>query len=143
MRTSSRSPTSPATRRFSAQSARSAAYADSARGSTRCTHTAPRSTSARSSAPAPCARTRRARPKDAQVIAKIDSARAAGQDVATDQYPYVAGQNNLSSCIPPWAHADGKLLERLTDPATRQRIHAEMLNEHADWESLCTAATPN
>ena len=39
-------------------------------------------------------------PKAKQVVAKIDSARAAGQDVAADQYPYVAGQNNLSSCIP-------------------------------------------
>ncbi|WP_201773086.1 N-acyl-D-amino-acid deacylase family protein [Gemmatirosa kalamazoonensis] len=81
-------------------------------------------------------------PKAALVVAKIDSARAAGQDVAADQYPYVAGSNNLSSCIPPWAHADGRLLQRLTDPATRTRIHAEMLREDADWESLCVAATP-
>ena len=81
-------------------------------------------------------------PKMIGVIATIDSARAAGQDVATDQYPYVAGQNNLSSCIPPWAHADGKLLERLRDPATRSRIKGEMTSEHAAFESLCLAATP-
>jgi N-acyl-D-amino-acid deacylase len=81
-------------------------------------------------------------PKARLVVAKIDSARAAGQDVATDQYPYVAGQNNLSSCIPPWAHADGKLLERLRDPAQRSRIKTDMTNEAADFESLCLAATP-
>lgn len=81
-------------------------------------------------------------PKARLVVAKIDSARAAGQDVATDQYPYVAGQNNLSSCIPPWAHADGKLLERVRDPAQRSRIKADMTNEAADFESLCLAATP-
>jgi N-acyl-D-amino-acid deacylase len=81
-------------------------------------------------------------PKAAQVLAKIDSARAAGQDVAADEYPYVAGSNNLTSCIPPWAHADGKLLERLADPAQRKRIHDEMLREDASWESLCVAATP-
>ena len=81
-------------------------------------------------------------PKAAQVVAKIDSARAAGQDVAADQYPYVAGQNNLSSCIPPWAHADGKLLARLHEPATRAKIKAEMLSQHANFESLCIAATP-
>jgi dihydroorotase/N-acyl-D-amino-acid deacylase len=81
-------------------------------------------------------------PKASVVVAKIDSARAAGQDVATDQYPYVAGQNNLSSCIPPWAHADGKLLERLHDPAQRSRMKADMTNEAADFESLCLAATP-
>ena len=81
-------------------------------------------------------------PKAAQVVAKIDSARAAGQDVAADQYPYTAGQNNLSSCIPPWAHADGRLLDRLRDPATRAKIKAEMMSEHATFESLCIAATP-
>ena len=81
-------------------------------------------------------------PKAAQVLSKIDSARAAGQDVATDQYPYVAGQNNLSSCIPPWAHADGKLLDRLRDAPTRAKIKTEMTSQHATFESLCTAATP-
>ena len=81
-------------------------------------------------------------PKAAVVVKKIDSARAAGQDVATDQYPYVAGQNNLSSCIPPWAHADGKLLDRLRDPATRARVKREMTSDHATFESLCMAATP-
>jgi dihydroorotase/N-acyl-D-amino-acid deacylase len=81
-------------------------------------------------------------PKARQVVAMIDSARAAGQDVAADQYPYTAGQNNLSSCIPPWAHADGRLLERLRDPSTRTRIKSEMTSEHATFESLCMAATP-
>jgi N-acyl-D-amino-acid deacylase len=81
-------------------------------------------------------------PKMRGVIAKIDSARAAGQDVTTDQYPYTAGSNNLSSCIPPWAHADGRLIERLRDPATRARIKTEMLDENAKFESLCLGATP-
>jgi dihydroorotase/N-acyl-D-amino-acid deacylase len=81
-------------------------------------------------------------PKMKTVIAKIDSARAAGQDVAVDQYPYTAGGNNLSSCIPPWAHADGKLLDRLRDPETRAKIKAEMMDENAKFESLCLGATP-
>jgi dihydroorotase/N-acyl-D-amino-acid deacylase len=81
-------------------------------------------------------------PKMKTVIAKIDSARAAGQDVAVDQYPYTAGSNNLSSCIPPWAHADGKLLDRLRDPGTRSRIKSEMMDENANFESLCLGATP-
>jgi N-acyl-D-aspartate/D-glutamate deacylase len=81
-------------------------------------------------------------PKAKQVVAKIDSVRAAGQDVATDQYPYVAGQNNLSSCIPDWAHADGKLLDRLRDPATRAKIKQAMMVESKDWENLCLSATP-
>src|SRR6185503_12013123 len=81
-------------------------------------------------------------PKMKTVIAKIDSARAAGQDVAVDQYPYTAGGNNLSSCIPPWAHADGKLLDRLRDGPTRSKIKAEMMDENAKFESLCLGATP-
>lgn len=81
-------------------------------------------------------------PKMRTVIARIDSARAAGQDVTVDQYPYTAGGNNLSSCIPPWAHADGKLLDRLADPATRARIKTEMMDENASFESLCLGATP-
>jgi N-acyl-D-amino-acid deacylase len=81
-------------------------------------------------------------PKMRLAIARIDSARAAGQDVTVDQYPYAAGSNNLSSCIPPWAHADGKLLERLRDAPTRARIKAEMVDENASFESLCLGATP-
>lgn len=81
-------------------------------------------------------------PKMRLAIAKIDSARAAGQDVTVDQYPYTAGSNNLSSCIPPWAHADAKLLDRLRDPAARARIKAEMMDENANFESLCLGATP-
>jgi dihydroorotase/N-acyl-D-amino-acid deacylase len=81
-------------------------------------------------------------PKMRTVIAKLDSARAAGQDVTVDQYPYTAGSNNLSSCIPPWAHAEGRLLERLREPATRARIKTEMMSENATFESLCLGATP-
>src|SRR3954452_15239344 len=58
-------------------------------------------------------------------IAKIDSARAAGQDVSADMYPYVAGGTALSACLPPWASEDGKLLERLADSATPAKNPAE------------------
>ena len=81
-------------------------------------------------------------PKAAQVVAKIDSARAAGQDVAADQYAYTAGANGLSSCIAPSAHADGKLFERLKDPATRAAIKADMMQVDTAWENLCLSATP-
>ncbi|HXL07242.1 MAG TPA: D-aminoacylase [Gemmatimonadales bacterium] len=82
-------------------------------------------------------------PKARLVVAKIDSARAAGQDVATDQYAYTAGANGFSSCIPPGAHADGKLLERLGDAPTRTAIVADMLRPDATWENLCLSATPD
>ena len=75
-------------------------------------------------------------------IAKIDSARRAGQDVTADMYAYVAGGTDLSSCLPPWTSADGKLLENLRDSATRARVHADASREYTEWESLCRLATP-
>jgi dihydroorotase/N-acyl-D-amino-acid deacylase len=59
-------------------------------------------------------------------VLKIDSVRAAGQDVKATMYPYPASGNNLASCIPDWAHAEGKLLDNLRDPALRARILREM-----------------
>lgn len=76
------------------------------------------------------------------VIAKIDSARAAGQDVQANMYLYVAGGTGLSACLPPWASADGKLLENLQDPPTRRRIRADMDRVQSEWENLCQLATP-
>lgn len=75
-------------------------------------------------------------------IAKIDSARRAGQDVTADMYAYVAGGTDLSSCLPPWASADGKLLDNLRDSSVRARIHADASREFTEWESLCRLATP-
>ena len=53
-----------------------------------------------------------------EVVAKIDSARRAGVDLAADTYAYPAWFNSMSAFIPPWAHDGGtaKLLERLRDP---------------------------
>ena len=75
-------------------------------------------------------------------IAKIDSARAAGQDIGADMYAYVAGGTGLAACLPPWASADGKLLENLRNPATRAKIKAEVLTERTTWENLCQLSTP-
>jgi dihydroorotase/N-acyl-D-amino-acid deacylase len=73
-----------------------------------------------------------------KVVAKIEAARESGVDVAADMYPYLAGATALASCLPPWV-ADGgtaKLLERLRDPAVRQRIKTEMAADHPSWENL-------
>ncbi len=81
-------------------------------------------------------------PKATLAVAKIDSARRAGQDVAADMYPYTAGGTSLSACTPPWATEGDRLLERLRDPATRARIVAEMQSPSTTWENLCALATP-
>ena len=81
-------------------------------------------------------------PKAALAIAKIDSARTAGQDVQANMYPYVAGGTGLTACLPPWASADGKLFENLADEEMRARIKEEVLNQTTNWENLCGQATP-
>ncbi|HEX2249697.1 MAG TPA: D-aminoacylase [Gemmatimonadales bacterium] len=71
-----------------------------------------------------------------EVIAKIDSARRAGVDLAADTYAYPAWFNSLSAMVPPWAHDGGtaKLLERLRDPAARRRMRQDMETE-GSWEN--------
>lgn len=75
-------------------------------------------------------------------IAKIDSARAAGLDITTDMYTYVAGATGLDASMPPWVQEGGydKWAARLQDPAIRQRIIAEMKRDAQDWENLYYAA---
>src|SRR6266481_2798904 len=72
-----------------------------------------------------------------EVVAKISAARAAGADVTADTYAYTAWFNDFSAFIPPWAHDGGatKLVERLKDPATRERIRKDMLKPSNDWDN--------
>jgi dihydroorotase/N-acyl-D-amino-acid deacylase len=64
--------------------------------------------------------------KAAGMVAKIDSARRAGQDVGATMYPYPASSNSLQACIPSWASANDSLLPNLRDVAKRARIVREM-----------------
>ena len=72
-----------------------------------------------------------------EVVAKINTARAAGADVTADTYAYTAWYNDFSAFIPPWAHDGGtaKLVERLKDPATREKIRKDMLTASKDWDN--------
>ncbi|HEX8391323.1 MAG TPA: D-aminoacylase [Longimicrobium sp.] len=62
-------------------------------------------------------------------VEAIEAARARGVDVAADQYPYAASGTGLDAVLPGWVHEGGTeaLLRRLSDPATRGRIRAELL----------------
>jgi N-acyl-D-amino-acid deacylase len=77
-----------------------------------------------------------------QVIAAIDAARKAGQDVTADQYPWNASGSNLeSSLLPRWAVDGGRsaLLKRLDSDAQRAKIRTEMaenLRRRGGAESL-------
>jgi dihydroorotase/N-acyl-D-amino-acid deacylase len=72
-----------------------------------------------------------------EVVAKINAARAAGADITADTYAYTAWFNDFSAFVPPWAHDGGtsKLIERLKDPATRERIRKDMLTPSKDWDN--------
>lgn len=77
-----------------------------------------------------------------QIVAKIDSARRAGVDIAADTYAYPAWFNSLSAMVPPWGHDGGtvRLLQRLGDPAARKRIRRDMETpgswENNSWQEL-------
>jgi N-acyl-D-amino-acid deacylase len=63
------------------------------------------------------------------VIAIVRAARAAGQAVSADQYPYLASGTGLAAAVlPRWAEAGGRdsLLARLTDAALAPRLRGEM-----------------
>ena len=67
--------------------------------------------------------------KSAEVIAHIESARAAGQNVSANQYPYVGSGSSLpASLLSPWAQEGNReqISARLDDPALRERLLADI-----------------
>ncbi|HEY6823946.1 MAG TPA: D-aminoacylase [Steroidobacteraceae bacterium] len=72
-----------------------------------------------------------------QLVARIESARAQGIDVAADTYAYTAWSNSLTAFTPPWANDGGKeqLLRRLKEPAARARMRKDMTTASGDWDN--------
>ncbi|PJI88376.1 D-aminoacylase [Sphingomonas koreensis] len=67
--------------------------------------------------------------KAGEIVAAVEAARAKGQNVTADQYPYEAsGSSLVASLVPRWAQDGGAtaLVRRLETPAERARIVAEM-----------------
>jgi N-acyl-D-amino-acid deacylase len=81
-------------------------------------------------------------PKMAGVLARIDSARAAGLEITADIYPYTAGATGLDAAMPPWVQEGGYAAwaKRLQDPAIRRKVAQEMRTPTDQWESLLLAA---
>src|SRR5207248_1903771 len=76
--------------------------------------------------------------KMAEVLQRIDAARARGLDVTANQYPYARASNGLDACLPTWVREGGldKMLARLRDPAQRSRIKQDMDDANATtWEN--------
>lgn len=78
-----------------------------------------------------------------ELVASIARARAEGLQVQANVYPYRAGQNDLASIIPPWAHEGGAeaMIRRLQDPALHPRIEQEILHgiPGSNWYDHYTA----
>lgn len=76
------------------------------------------------------------------VVAKVDSANAAGLHITADMYNYVAGATGLDASMPPWVQEGGydKWAERLQDPDIRKKVEEEMTTPTNEWESLMQAA---
>jgi dihydroorotase/N-acyl-D-amino-acid deacylase len=72
-----------------------------------------------------------------ELIARVNKARSEGIDVEADTYAYTAWFNSMSAFVPAWAHDGGdvKLIERLKDPATRDRIRKDMGTPSRDWDN--------
>jgi N-acyl-D-aspartate/D-glutamate deacylase len=81
-------------------------------------------------------------PKMAEVVRRIEQARAEGLDVTADMYPYDGAGTGLASVLPPWVADGGRFFERLRDPAERAAIREAGLHPSGDWEPLGTLAGP-
>ena len=81
-------------------------------------------------------------PKLADVVQRVERARAEGLAITADMYPYTAGATGLNATMPPWVQEGGfqAWLKRLRDPAIRRRVAAEMRSAGKTWENLLVAA---
>jgi len=76
--------------------------------------------------------------KMAEVLQRIEAARARGLDVTANQYPYARASNGLDACLPLWVREGGleKMLARLNDPSQRAKIKQDMDDSNATtWEN--------
>ncbi len=64
-----------------------------------------------------------------RILALLDSARAAGDRVGANSYPYTASATSLASVTPAWAQEGGDtaLVRRLGEPTTRARMRRDMV----------------
>jgi len=77
-----------------------------------------------------------------EAIEMVESARAEGLQITADVYTYPAGSTGLNAAIPPWVQEGGfeASVQRMRDPALRERIALEM-GEHSDaWENMYLGA---
>jgi N-acyl-D-amino-acid deacylase len=77
-------------------------------------------------------------PKVDDLLSRIQAAQKEGLKVTADMYMYIAGGTGLDASLPPWTEDGGypALFKRLRDPATREKIKAEVQTPTDAWENL-------
>src|SRR2546421_5622420 len=77
-------------------------------------------------------------PKIDDLLSRIEAAQKEGLKITADMYAYTAGGTGLDASLPPWTEDGGypALFKRLRDPATRQKIKAEVQKPAGGWENL-------
>ncbi len=72
--------------------------------------------------------------KAPELLALIDAALADGVNVSLDTYPYLAACTTLAALLPSWVAKGGPAatLERLRDPATRERVRVDLEERGSD-----------
>jgi N-acyl-D-amino-acid deacylase len=77
----------------------------------------------------------------AEALAILDGARAAGQRVHHDAYPYAAGSTLLTQLLPPWVHDGGNeaIIQRLGSADVRARIAADVATGLPGWPNYIVA----
>jgi N-acyl-D-amino-acid deacylase len=81
-------------------------------------------------------------PKLDELLSRIEAAQKEGLNIRANMYTYTAAGTGLDACLPPWTEDGGypALFKRLRDPATRQKIAAEVKIDSDKWENLYLAA---
>ncbi len=77
-----------------------------------------------------------------EVVALVDEARARGVELTADIYPYVASSTSLTATLPQWVMEGGadRMVERLSDRRTRQRVRRDMEDRDAEWDNRYQSA---
>src|SRR6267143_1244249 len=77
-------------------------------------------------------------PKIDDLLSRIEAAQKEGLKITADMYTYTAGGTGLDASLPPWTEDGGypALFKRLRDPATREKIKAEVQKPTSGWENL-------
>jgi len=76
------------------------------------------------------------------VIRRVEEARAEGLRITADMYTYHASSTGLDAVMPPWVQEGGHdaWVERLKDPAIRERVRVEMNDPAGEWDNTWLSA---